>query len=88
MNEIIIKPKCDCCRRIIRDCTYTESVKRAIIKYREKNPNSNKLNAKSYYDKHKENEEWRAKYNEKCRQANKRYYEKKKLLKSEEIILI
>ena len=86
MEERVIN-KCECCHRTIIECTYTPSIKKAIYKYREKNPDVNRLNSKKYYYRHKEDEEWKAKRNEQCREANKRYYEKKKLLKKEVILL-
>ena len=78
---------CECCNNEIKikyvKCTYTESQKKAIMNYRENNPNKNKDNAKAYYNKMKEDPEWRAKKFERSRINNKKYYEKKKLLRNE-----
>ena len=63
--------KCECCNKEIKikyvKCTYSPAQKKAIQNYREKNPDSNKNNAKAYYDKMKNDPEWKAKFNERCR---------------------
>lgn len=69
---------CDCCNKP-KKCTYNESQKRAIYNYYERNPNKNNENAKQYYDRMKENPEWRAKYNERMRNNALKRKEKKKL---------
>ena len=57
---------------------YTDSQKKAIMNYREKNPNKYRDNSKAYYNKMKEDPEWRAKKFERSRINNKKYYEKRK----------
>ena len=82
--------KCECCNNeiVIKyvKCSYTPAQKKAIMTYREKNPDSNKTNAKSYYQRKKEDPEWRAKKWERSKINNKKYYDSKKLLKENEII--
>ena len=80
-----INNKCECCKQTIKVSQgYNESLKRSIYKYREKNPDVNKTNSMKSYNKKKEDPEWRAKYNERCRLANAKY-RAKKLLKENEI---
>ena len=80
---------CECCNKEIKikyvKCTYTDTQKRAIMNYREKNPNKNRDNAKAYYNKMKENPEWRLQFNERMR-LNARKRKEIKLLKENEII--
>ena len=83
------EPKCECkcetCNKEIKikyvKCVYSPAQKKAILTYREKNPDVNKNNAKSYYDRMKNDPEWRQKKFERSRLNNKKYYDKKKLLK-------
>ena len=83
---------CDCCKDkeiIIKyiKCTYTESQKKAIKNYQEKNKEKMREISKAHYHKMKEDPEWRAKKFERSRINNKKYYDKKKLLiKENEII--
>lgn len=59
----------------------SESMKRAQSKYREKNIDKYNEKQRAYYANKKEDPEWREQYNAKCRLANARYREKKKLEK-------
>lgn len=63
----------------IKTSTYTESAKKAIDKYRSKNVEKYNELQRKYYNKSKEDEEWRQKFNERCRENNRRYREKKRL---------
>ena len=60
--------------------TYTASAKKAIDKYRSKNPDKYNELQRSYYNEAKEDPEWREKFNERCRENNRIYREKKRLL--------
>ena len=75
--------KCECCNKEIKikyvKCIYTDAMKKAIYKYREKNPDVNRVNAKSYYDRMKDDPEWKAKFNERSRLSAQRYRDKKKM---------
>ena len=76
---------CECCfSKEIKikyvKCTYNESQKRAIQNYQNKNPNKNKENAKAYYHRMKENEEWKLKYNERMKNNARLRKEKKAVL--------
>jgi hypothetical protein len=59
--------------------SYNEKTKNAIYKHRENNREKYNEAHRVYYNKKKEDDEWRCKYNEKCREANRRYREKKQL---------
>ena len=65
---------------------YTDSQKRAIKNYQEKNKDKMREISKAHYHKMKEDPEWRAKKFERSRINNKKYYDKKKLLIENEII--
>lgn len=75
---------CECCNKEIKikyvKCVYTDAQKKAIYKYREKNPDVNRNNAKSYYDKMKDDPDWKTKFNERSRLGAQRYRDKKKAL--------
>ena len=82
---------CECCNNEIKikyvKCTYTESQKKAIKNYQEKNKEKMREISKSYYNRMKDDPEWRSKKFERSRINNKIYYDKKKLLiKENEII--
>tara|TARA_R110000868_G_scaffold31179_6_gene114390 strand:+ start:871 stop:1182 length:312 start_codon:yes stop_codon:yes gene_type:complete len=55
---------------------YTPAVKKAIDKYRAKNIDKYNELQRNYYSEIKVDEEWRIKFNERCKLANKRYREK------------
>jgi hypothetical protein len=55
---------------------YTPSVKNAIMKYRAKNVDKYNEFQRQYYHNKKEDDEWKARFNERCREANKRYRDK------------
>ncbi len=57
---------------------YTQAAKNAIYKYRSKNIEKYNKLQRDYYDEAKENEEWRKKFNERCRINNQKYREKKR----------
>lgn len=59
--------------------SYTESTKKAIYKYRDANRDEYNERQRNYYHKVKENSEWRENYNFRCREANKKYRDKKLL---------
>jgi len=57
---------------------YTPSVKKAIMNYREKNVDKYNEFQRNYYHTKKTDEEWNERFKERCREANKRYREKKR----------
>ena len=59
----------------------SESMKRAQTKYREKNIEKYNEKQRAYYDNKKNDPDWKEHHNAKCRLANARYREKKKLEK-------
>jgi len=61
--------------------TYTPAVKRAIDKYRSKNSEKYNELQRNYYNEAKEDEEWKKKFNERCKINNQKYREKKRLEK-------
>lgn len=63
--------------------TYTEKNKAAIYKYRNKDIERYRALQRSYYEKNKQNPEWRQKFNERCNYYNKKYQERKRLEQSE-----
>lgn len=58
--------------------TYTPSVKKAIDKYRQKNPEKFNEKQREYYNEAKQDEEWRKNFNERCKINNQKYRQKKK----------
>ena len=64
-----------------RKSTYTPAVKRAIDKYRSKNAEKYNELQRNYYNEAKEDEEWKKKFNERCKINNQKYREKKRLEK-------
>jgi hypothetical protein len=60
--------------------TYTPSVKKAIDKYRSKNVDKYNEFQRNYYNEAKEDEEWKKKFNERCKLNNKKYREKKRAI--------
>lgn len=58
--------------------TYTPAVKKAIDKYRQKNADKYNEKQREYYNEAKEDEEWKKKFNERCRINNQKYREKKR----------
>jgi hypothetical protein len=65
--------------------TYTEAAKNAIYKYRSKNPEKYNEKQREYYDDAKTDEEWRKKFNERCKVNNQKYREKKKELLGDQL---
>jgi hypothetical protein len=59
--------------------TYTPAVKKAIDKYRSKNVAKYNELQRNYYNEAKEDEEWRQKFNERCKENNRKYRERKRL---------
>jgi hypothetical protein len=58
--------------------TYTPAAKKAIDKYRQKNAIKYNEKQREYYNEAKEDEEWRQKFNERCKVNNQKYRLKKK----------
>lgn len=58
--------------------TYTQAHKLAQQRYREKNPEAYCERQRILYDKLKENEEWRKRFNERAKISNAKYREKKR----------
>lgn len=58
--------------------TYTPAVKKAIDKYRQKNIEKFNEKQREYYSEYKQDEEWRKKFNERCKINNQKYRQKKK----------
>jgi hypothetical protein len=54
-----------------------DNKKLAVKKYRENHPEKYNEFQRNYYHSKKEDPEWKAKFNERCRLANKKYREKK-----------
>jgi hypothetical protein len=65
--------------------TYTPAVKKAIDKYRSKNVAKYNELQRNYYNEAKEDEEWRKKFNERCKVHNQKYREKKKELLGDQL---
>jgi hypothetical protein len=59
--------------------TYTPAVKKAIDKYRSKNVERYNELQRQYYETNKEDDEWKQKFNERCKENNKKYRERKRL---------
>ena len=59
--------------------SYTPAVKKAIDKYRSKNIHRYNELQRQYYEANKEDEEWKQKFNERCKENNKKYRERKRL---------
>lgn len=55
----------------IKKKTYTPKILEYVTKYRNENRQKYNLDSKHLYDKSKENEEWRLKFNERCRKNSK-----------------
>ena len=64
---------------IEKKSTYTPAVKKAIDKYRSKNPEKYNELQRTYYNEAKADEEWRTKFNQRCKENNRIYREKKRL---------
>lgn len=58
--------------------TYTPAMKNAIYKHRENHRDDYNKRQRDYYTKFSENEDWKQKFNERCREANRKYREKKR----------
>lgn len=60
--------------------TYTDSVKASIIKYRASEKGRGVYNdyMRRFYEDKVQDDEWRARHNERCKEYNKRYREKKR----------
>jgi len=58
---------------------YRPSVKKAIMNYRSKNIIKYNEFQRLYYHIKKEDEEWKENFNERCKEANRKYREKKRL---------
>jgi len=62
-----------------RKSSYTPAVKKAIDKYRSKNVAKYNELQRQYYNDAKEDDVWKQKFNERCRENNRKYREKKRL---------
>jgi hypothetical protein len=62
----------------IKKTTYTENVKKAIYKYREKNIEQYNSFQRMYYENKKNDTEWKKQFNERCRLNNAKYREKRR----------
>ena len=58
--------------------SYTPAVKKAIDKYRKNNMEKFNEKQREYYNEAKQDEEWRKKFNERCRINNQKYRQRKK----------
>lgn len=56
------------------------SQQRATEKYRLKNLDKFNATYRRYYDKKKDDPEWKANFNERCKENNRKYREKMKLI--------
>ena len=65
--------------------TYTPAVKKAVMKYRAKNLAKYNDFQRQYYHDKKTDAEWYDKFCERCREANRRYREKKRLERCDEV---
>jgi len=63
---------------IIKKATYTEAHKKAQQKYREKNRAEYNEQQRKLYEKMKQDEDWKKKFNERSKENNKVYRLKKK----------
>ena len=57
---------------------YGENMKKAIYKHRENNRADYNERQRKYYEAKSNDVEWREKFNERCREANRKYREKKR----------
>ena len=57
---------------------YGESMKRAIYKHRENNRDDYNERQRKYYEVKSNDVEWKEKFNQRCREANRKYREKKR----------
>jgi len=57
---------------------YGENMKKAIYKHRENNRADYNERQRKYYEAKSNDIEWREKFNERCREANRKYREKKR----------
>jgi hypothetical protein len=58
---------------------YRPSVKKAIMIYRAKNIDKYNEFQRQYYHTKKGDDEWKGKFNDRCKEANRKYREKKRL---------
>lgn len=65
--------------------TYTPAVKKAIDNYRQKNIAKFNEKQREYYSEYKQDEEWRKKFNERCKINNQKYRQKKKATLGESV---
>lgn len=76
MDEIIEEPNVP-----VKKSRYNDAVRKAVKKYRQKNNEKYNASQRDYYENAKSNEEWKQKFNERCRINNQKYREKKRLEK-------
>jgi hypothetical protein len=63
----------------LKKSSYNPAVKKAIYKYRSKNVEKYNEIQRNYYNEAKEDDEWKQKFNERCKINNKKYRDKKAL---------
>jgi hypothetical protein len=63
----------------VKKSSYTPAAKKAIDKYRSKNVDKYNELQRQYYNESKDDDEWRKKFNERCKENNRKYREKKRL---------
>tara|TARA_R110000744_G_scaffold286067_1_gene397365 strand:- start:794 stop:1069 length:276 start_codon:yes stop_codon:yes gene_type:complete len=68
-----------------KQTTYTPAVKKAIMKHRAKNIDKYNEFQRGYYHQQKEDPEWYLKFCIRCKEANKRYRDKKKAEAGEDV---
>lgn len=68
-----------------RKSTYNESVKKAVYKYRQKHLQKYNEKQREYYSEAVKDDDWRKKFNERCKINNKVYRDKKKELLGNEV---
>jgi hypothetical protein len=59
-----------------KETSYNEVLKKAIYNYRNKNKDKYNEIQRNYYNKMKQDEEWKKKFNERCKIYNKKRREK------------
>lgn len=79
METTINNEFCSTFPKVEKKSSYTPSVKKAIDKYRNKNVEKYNELQRQYYNEAKQDDNWKAKFNERCKQNNRLYRERKRL---------
>ena len=58
---------------------YNENIKKAIYKHRDNNRPAYNERQRNYYAKLSDDPDWKQRFNERCREANRKYREKRRL---------